>query len=60
MGYLLRWNGGIEGLIHASKMPAEVAFAEGQEVQIFIESVDLDKRRLSLGVVLTEKPVGYK
>ena len=59
-GVLVKMERGIEGLIHASKMPAEVAFAEGQEVEIFIESVDLDKRRLSLGVVLTEKPVGYK
>mgnify|MGYP001584483192 FL=1 len=59
-GVLVKMERGIEGLIHASKMPAEVAFAEGQEVEIFVESVDLDKRRLSLGVVLTEKPVGYK
>ena len=42
-GVLVKMERGIEGLIHASKMPAEVAFAEGQEVQIFIESVDLDR-----------------
>ena len=47
-------------MIHASKMPAEATFVEGQEVDVFVESVDMDKRRLSLGVVLTEKPVGYK
>ena len=59
-GVLVRLDKGIEGLIHASKMPAGMAFAEGQEVEVFVESVDLEKRRLSLGVVLTEKPVGYK
>lgn len=59
-GVLIRLEKGIEGLIHASKMPAGKVFTEGEEVEVFVESVDLDKRRLSLGVVLSEKPVGYK
>jgi len=59
-GVLVKLDKGIEGLIHASKMPADMAFSEGQAVETFVESVDLDKRRLSLGVVLSEKPVGYK
>ncbi len=59
-GVLVKMEKGIEGLIHASKMPADKTFAEGEEVNVFVESVDLDKRRLSLGVVLSEKPVDYK
>jgi len=59
-GVFVNLEKGIEGLIHASKMPAEMTFTEGQDVEVFVESVDMDKRRLSLGVVLTEKPVGYK
>ena len=59
-GGLVRLEKGIEGLIHASKMPGEMSFPEGQKVEVFVESVDLEKRRLSLGVVLKEKPVGYK
>ncbi len=59
-GVLVRLEKGVEGLIHASKLPANTAFKEGDELEVFVESVDLDKRRLSLGVVLTEKPVGYK
>lgn len=59
-GVLVRMEKGIEGLIHASKVPVGMSFVEGQEVEVFVESVDLEKRRLSLGVVLTEKPVGYK
>lgn len=59
-GVLVRLERGIEGLIHASKMPADTTFAIGDSVHVFVESVDLDKRRLSLGVVLSEKPVGYK
>lgn len=59
-GVLVRLEKGIEGLIHASKMPADRVFHEGDEVEVYVESVDVDKRRLSLGVVLTAKPVGYK
>ncbi len=59
-GILVKLERGIEGLIHASKMPVDKAFKEGDEVDVFVESVDLDKRRLSLGVVLTTVPVGYK
>lgn len=52
---------GVEGLIHASKMPAEIGFIEGQEVDVFVESVDMDKRRLSLGVVVKDtKTMIYK
>ncbi|HBC72196.1 hypothetical protein A2379_00320 [Candidatus Amesbacteria bacterium RIFOXYB1_FULL_47_13] len=60
-GVLVRLERGIEGLIHASKMPAGVAFKEGDEVEVFVESVDLDKRRLSLGVVSKDtKGIIYK
>ncbi len=59
-GVFVNLKVGIEGLIHASKMPSETGFKEGQEVEVFIESIDTDKRRLSLGVVLSAKPVGYK
>ncbi len=59
-GVLVRLEKGIEGLIHASKMPADMSMSEGQKVNVFVESVDLEKRRLSLGVVLAVKPVGYK
>jgi ribosomal protein S1 len=59
-GVFVNLDKGIEGLIHASKMPADMSFKEGDEVDVFVESVDLDKRRLSLGVVLMAKPVGYK
>ena len=59
-GVLVRLEKGIEGLIHASKMPVDRSFKEGDKVDVFVESVDLSKRRLSLGVVLTAKPVGYK
>ena len=59
-GVFVNIRAGIEGLIHASKMSGEGGFKVGEEVNVFIESIDTDKRRLSLGVVLTAKPVDYK
>jgi len=51
---------GIEGLIHISKIPAEKSLKEGDKVECYIESIDQEGRRMSLGLVLKEKPVGYK
>jgi small subunit ribosomal protein S1 len=51
---------GIEGLIHISKIPAEKALKEGDKVDCYVESIDKEGRRMSLGLVLKEKPVGYK
>ncbi len=60
-GVFVNLDKGVEGLIHASKMPAEIGFIEGQEVDVFVESVDMDKRRLSLGVVVKDtKTMIYK
>jgi len=60
-GVLVRLEKGIEGLIHASKMPANMSFKDGDEIEVFVESVDLDKRRLSLGVVAKDtKEMIYK
>jgi small subunit ribosomal protein S1 len=60
-GIFVNLHKGIEGLIHASKMPVEMSFIEGQDVEVFVESIDMDKRRLSLGVVVKDtKSMIYK
>jgi len=51
---------GVEGLIHISKIPAEKTINPGDKVDCYVESVDQEHRRMSLGLVLTAKPVGYK
>jgi small subunit ribosomal protein S1 len=51
---------GIEGLIHISKIPAEKSPKVGDKVDCYVESIDKEGRRMSLGLVLKEKPVGYK
>lgn len=59
-GVFVNFEAGIDGLIHISKMPAEREFKVGEKVDVYVEMLDVENRRMSLGVVLTEKPVGYK
>lgn len=59
-GAFVELPGGIEGLLHISKIPAELPIKPGDEIECFVESVDLEKRRLGLGLVLKAKPMMYK
>lgn len=59
-GVFVNLEPGIEGLIHISKIPAEKILKVGDKVDCFVESIDKENRRMSLGLVLKEKPVGYK
>jgi len=59
-GAFVNLDKGIEGLIHISKIPVEQNIKVGQEIECIIETIDPKKRRISLDVLLTEKPVGYK
>ena len=59
-GAFVNLGPGIEGLIHISKIPAEHSIKPGDKVDCYIESIDKQQRRISLGLVLKEKPVGYK
>jgi ribosomal protein S1 len=59
-GAFVQLEPGVEGLIHISKIPAEKEMAVGDKVEVYIESIDLEQRRISLGLVLSAKPVGYK
>lgn len=53
-GALVRLEAGVEGLIHISKL-ANVSFKEGDKVEVYIESIDVAKRKISLGIVSTDK-----
>jgi len=59
-GAFIRLKAGVEGLIHISKIPADRDMKVGDEVEVYVESLDKKQRRISLGLVLKEKPVGYK
>lgn len=59
-GAFVYLEAGIEGLIHLSKIPVEKSLKVGDKVDCYVESIDKEGRRMSLGLVLKEKPVGYK
>jgi len=54
-GALVRLEVGVEGLIHVSKLAGGVELKEGDKVQVYIESVDVERRKISLGLVVTDK-----
>lgn len=54
-GALVRLEPGIEGLVHISKIPPEAKLEVGQKVNCYVESLDKENRRLSLGLVTTGK-----
>ncbi len=59
-GAFVELEPGIEGLIHITKIPPATRIKEGDEVNCYIEEIDTKSKKLSLGLVLTSKPLGYK
>lgn len=59
-GVFVTIESGIEGLIHISKIPPGEEPKEKQKVDCVIESVDSQKRKISLSLVPVSKPVGYR
>ncbi len=51
---------GIEGLIHITKIPPATKLGVGDELNVYIEEIDTRNKKISLGLVLSVKPVGYK
>ncbi|HEX9007807.1 MAG TPA: S1 RNA-binding domain-containing protein [Patescibacteria group bacterium] len=54
-GALVKLDIGVEGLIHVSKLAGGTNLKEGEKVQVYIESIDVAKRKISLGLVETSK-----
>jgi small subunit ribosomal protein S1 len=59
-GVFVNVEPGVDGLIHSSKLAPDQSFKKGDTVTVTVENVDPVQRRMSLSVVLTELPVGYK
>ena len=54
-GALVRLEAGVEGLIHISKLAGSAGVKEKDTVQVYIESIDVAKRKISLGLVMSDK-----
>jgi 4-hydroxy-3-methylbut-2-enyl diphosphate reductase len=59
-GVFVKIEPGVDGLIHTSKLSPDQVFEPGDSVNVIVESVDPAQRRMSLSVMLTEVPMGYK
>ncbi|MBU0619127.1 S1 RNA-binding domain-containing protein [Patescibacteria group bacterium] len=59
-GAFVSLEAGVDGLIHISKIPAEKEIKVGDKINCLVEAVDAEQRRISLGLVLMKKPLGYK
>lgn len=59
-GILVRLEPGIEGLIHVSKLTPDSKLNVGDKVKVYVESLDVERRKISLGMVLSKKPLIYK
>lgn len=59
-GAFVELEPGVEGLVHITHIPPGQRLSEGQEVNCYVQEIDTKNKKLSLGLVLTTKPVGYK
>lgn len=59
-GAFINVEPGVDGLIHSSKLDPQVSLKKGDKVTVNVESVDPEQRRMSLSLILTELPMGYK
>jgi small subunit ribosomal protein S1 len=59
-GIFVTLSPGIEGLIHISKVTPGSEPKAGDEINCLIEDIQPDKRKVSLSLTLTEKPMGYR
>ena len=59
-GIFIQLEPGIEGLVHITQIPPGKKFTEGDEIDCYIQDMDTKTKKMSLGLVLTSKPVGYK
>lgn len=59
-GVFVNFEPGVDGLIHVSRVGSFPELVPGEKIEVLVENVDPEHRRMSLGPVLTEVPVGYK
>lgn len=59
-GVFINFEPGVDGLIHVSRVGSFGELKQGEPIEVLVENVDPEHRRMSLGPVLTEVPVGYK
>jgi len=59
-GAFVKFEPGVNGLLHISKIPVDFNINIGDKIDVEIENVDPENRRMSLSLILKKKPVGYR
>lgn len=59
-GVFVTLSPGIDGLIHISKVAPGEEPKVGEEITCIVEDIQPEKRKISLSMTLTEKPIGYR
>ncbi len=59
-GVFVNFEPGVDGLIHVSRIGSFGELTPGEQIEVLVENVDPEHRRMSLGPVLKEVPIGYK
>lgn len=59
-GFIVRFEPGVEGLIHISKVNPNTEIKIGKKIKVFVEKIEPANRRMSLILVSKEKPVAYR
>lgn len=59
-GTFIELEPGIEGLVHITKIPPATKLTVGDSVNVNIEELDAKAKKISLGLVLSTIPLGYK
>jgi len=59
-GIFVQLEPGIEGLLHISKLTPGEEPLVGEKIECMVEKIDTVKRKISLTLVPTAKPVGYR
>jgi ribosomal protein S1 len=59
-GYIIKFEPGVEGLLHISKLADAKELENGEKIKLFVERIDTKNRRMSLIPVVHEKPVVYR
>lgn len=59
-GVFVALEEGVEGLIHITKIPPGMNLRVNDEINVIVEDIDANNKKIALGLVLTAKPVGYK
>lgn len=59
-GVFVQLEPGVEGLLHMTKIPPGMKIEKGQKINVEVEELDTKNKKISLGLVLSAKPLGYK